>query len=162
VKNSKNILIKRLLKATSHYKALKSYKKLIMNLQSQKNIYDLWNFNTLKVEERAYLDAYLKRFASLQDFLGAKVFPLLLDVAGIKSDKMSEVLYYIEREEIIDNFEQWIDLREARNELEHDYPEELKEALSDLKFCIDGFELLETIYFNSIEFAKRYIDADFE
>jgi len=30
-----------------------------------------------------HFEAYLKRFASIQDYLGTKVFPLLLEVAGI-------------------------------------------------------------------------------
>jgi hypothetical protein len=104
------------------------------------------------------LDAYLKRFASIQDYLGAKIFSLLLDVSGISGNKMSEVLYHIEREEIIDSLENWIEIREIRNELEHDCPEELEEALQDLKFCIESFERLESYYHNSITFAKRYLD----
>lgn len=78
---------------------------MINNLLLEKNIYEQFIFNTLKPEEKAILDAYLKRFSSIQDFLGAKIFPLLLIVAGINSSKMSEVLYYIEKEEIIDSFE---------------------------------------------------------
>ena len=78
---------------------------MINNLLLEKNIYEQFIFNTLKPEEKAILDAYLKRFSSIQDFLGAKIFPLLLVVAGINSSKMSEVLYYIEKEEIIDSFE---------------------------------------------------------
>ncbi|GFO74378.1 antitoxin [Bathymodiolus platifrons methanotrophic gill symbiont] len=52
---------------------------------------------------------------------------------------MSEVLYQIEKEEIIDSLGSWIELREIRNDLEHDYPENLQEALQDLKFCVDNF-----------------------
>ena len=90
------------------FKTLWSTKRLqIFDKQSpiRKNIYEQFIFNTLKPEEKAILDAYLKRFSSIQDFLGAKIFPLLLVVAGINSSKMSEVLYYIEKEEIIDSFE---------------------------------------------------------
>ena len=62
-------------------------------------------FNTLKPEEKAILDAYLKRFSSIQDFLGAKIFSLLLDVAGINSSKMSEVLYYIEKKNTLNKIQ---------------------------------------------------------
>jgi len=58
------------------------------------------------------LDAYLKRFSSVQDFLGAK----MLDIAGINSGKMSEVLYLVEKETIIDSRDRWIGLREVRSE----------------------------------------------
>ena len=154
--NKKQILQKRFDKLEKHYVAIKEYKSLIDDLLEQTNIYDPFTFNTLKPEKRAILDAYLKRFASIQDFLGAKIFSLLLDVAGINNTKMSEVLSNIEKENIIDSLENWIELREVRNELEHDYPDELQEALDDLKYCIDNFEKLQSYYLNSLNFFKKY------
>lgn len=88
----------------------------------------------------------------------AKIFALLLEVAGINSHKMSEILYYIEKEQIIDSLENWIELREVRNDLEHDYPEDLQEALNNLKFCVDSFYKIEGYYFNALNFSKSYID----
>jgi len=155
--NKKEILNKRFNKLEKHYIALKEYKILINDLLRESNIYDQFIFNTLKPEKRAILDAYLKRFASIQDFLGAKIFSLLLEIAGINNTKMSEVLSNIEKENIIDSLENWIELREVRNELEHDYPEELQEALNDLKYCIDSFEQLESYYLNSLNFFKKYM-----
>ena len=155
--NNKEILKKRFEKLEKHYIALKEYKSLINDLLQESDIYNQFVFNTLKPEKRAILDAYLKRFASVQDFLGAKIFSLLLEVAGITNTKMSEVLSHIEKEEIIDSLENWIELREVRNELEHDYPEELKEALADLKYCIDNFEKIESYYLNAVKFAQRFL-----
>ena len=155
--NKKKILAFRFLKLEKHYTALKEYKVLISDLLKEKNIYEQFTFNTLKPQEKAILDAYLKRFTSVHDFLGAKIFPLLLEVAGIPGSKMSEVLYNVEKEQIIDSLDNWIELREVRNELEHDYPEELEEALQNLKFCIDSFEKIENYYLNSLKFAKKYL-----
>ena len=149
--NTKEILAKRFDKLEKHYIAFKEYKLLIDDLLIQSNIYDQFIFNALKPEKRAILDAYLKRFASIQDFLGAKIFSLLLELAGINNTKMSEVLSNIEKENIIDSLENWIELREVRNELEHDYPEELQQALDDLKYCIDNFYKLESYYLNSLK-----------
>ncbi len=154
--NKKEILQKRFDKLEKHYIAIKEYKLLIDDLLREQNIYDQFTFNTLKPEKRAILDAYLKRFSSIQDFLGAKIFSLLLEIAGINNTKMSEVLSNIEKENIIDSLENWIELREVRNELEHDYPEELQEALDDLKYCVDSFEQLEGYYLNSLNFFKKY------
>lgn len=151
------ILQKRLNKLEKNYIALKEYKSLIDTLAVDLDIYDTGVFETLKPGERAILDAYLKRFASVQDFLGAKIFSLLLDVSGISYTKMSEVLYHIEKESIVDSLGNWIELREVRNELEHDYPDELEDALVDLKFCIDSFDKLESYYTNSVDFANKYI-----
>jgi len=155
--NKKEILKKRFEKLEKHYRAIKEYKLLIDDLLKETNIYDQFIFNTLKPEKRAILDAYLKRFASIQDFLGTKIFSLLLDIAGINNSKMSEVLSNIEKENIIDSLESWIVLREVRNELEHDYPEELQEALDDLKYCVDSFEQLEKYYLNSLHFFEKYL-----
>ncbi|NQY20918.1 MAG: hypothetical protein HRT40_06360 [Campylobacteraceae bacterium] len=155
--DNKEILKKRFEKLDKHYVALKEYKHLIDNLQKETNIFDQFSFNTLKPEKRAILDAYLKRFASIQDFLGAKIFSPLLEIAGINNNKMSEVLSNIEKENIIDSLENWIELREVRNELEYDYPEELQEALDDLKYCIDSFERIESYYLNSLNFFKKYL-----
>ena len=155
--NKKQILQKRFDKLEKHYVAIKEYKVLINELLEEQNIYDQFVFNTIKPEKRAILDAYLKRFASIQDFLGAKIFSPLLEIAGINNTKMSEVLSNIEKENIIDSLENWIELREVRNELEHDYPEELKEALNDLKYCIDNFYKIESYYLNSLNFFKKYL-----
>ena len=155
--NKKEILQKRFNKLEKHYIALKEYKLLIDGLMEESNLYDQFTFNTLQPEKRAILDAYLKRFASIQDFLGTKIFSLLLEIAGINNSKMSEVLANIEKENIIDSLENWIELREIRNELEHDYPEELQEALDDLKYCVDHFYKLESYYLNSLNFFQKYL-----
>ena len=157
--SKKIILKKRLFKLERHYEAMKAYKQLIDKITARVDIYLPENFNALKIEDKAVLDAYLKRFSSVQDFLGAKVFSLLLDVSGIGYGKMSEVLYAIEKEEIIDSLDHWIELREIRNELEHDYPENIVAALKDLKFCIDSFATLESYYFIVVRFAERYNHA---
>lgn len=151
-----SVLKKRLEKIQKHYEALSDYKQLINRLFAQKNIFHVDVFLSMLPEEKAILDAYLKRFASLQDFLGAKIFPLLIEISGIGSIKMSEVLFTMEKEGIIDSFDNWLELREIRNELEHDYPDELQDALDDLKFCVDHFERLEGYYLNSQEFAAKY------
>ncbi len=157
MKNTQEILRKRLQKVEKHYEALSEYKKLIDDLTAGKNIFKVSVFKKLIPQERAILDAYLKRFSSLQDYLGAKVFPALLEISGIDGSKMSEVLFMMEKEEIIDSLENWIELRELRNELEHDYPDELQEALEDLKECVNQFSRIERYYISSVQFAEKYI-----
>ena len=63
--NTKQILQKRFDKLQKHSHALKEYKELIDDLLKKKNIYDPWIFNTLQPQDRAVLDAYLKKFASI-------------------------------------------------------------------------------------------------
>lgn len=155
--DKKSILKKRLQKIESHYHAIKEYHSLIEAMLEIDNIYHPDTFSSLKIEQKAIFDAYLKRFSSLQDFLGAKIFPLLIEISGIGSTKMTEVLYHAEKEGLIDDLNTWISVREARNELEHDYPDDLKKALTDLKFCVDSFIIIEAYYFNVINFSNKYI-----
>lgn len=155
--DSKEILKKRMDTLEKHFIAIREYRKLIDSCLNEKDIYDPVIFESLKAEERAILEAYLKRFASIQDFLGAKIFPLLLEVRGIRADKMSEVLEKIEKEEIIGSLDQWIELREIRDELEHDYPDNLVDALTDMRFCIEHLDVLESYYANSRKFVTGYI-----
>ncbi len=66
--DKQKILQKRFDKLDKHYQALREYKGLIDSLLEETNICNQFEFNTLKAEKRAILDAYLKRFASVQDF----------------------------------------------------------------------------------------------
>ena len=88
--STKEVLKKRFLKLEKHYKALSDYKNLIEGLLKEKNIYSIIIFEKLEARDRAVLDAYLKRFASVQDFLGAKIFPLLVDIHPKRSAEIVE------------------------------------------------------------------------
>ena len=146
---------KQLQKVAKHYLALKEYKEFIDKVGFQ---FSVDEFNNLDTPQKAVLEAYLKRFSSLQDYLGAKVFRTLLDMAGISYSKMSEVLTLIEKEEIV-SLDRWIEFRNIRNELEHDYPDELEEALKDLKYCVDSFEYMQEVVVKVFEFARRYDES---
>lgn len=149
----KEILKRKLQKVNVHYKALKEYKEFI---DSTGFNFSIDEFTHLDIPTKGVLEAYLKRFSSLQDYLGAKVFSNLLDISGVNYSKMSEVIFLVEREGLID-FDKWIEFRNIRNDLEHDYPDELKDALLDLKYCIDSFGEMESIVKRVFEFSERYL-----
>ncbi len=83
------VIDKQLQKVAKHYEALREYKKHIDTMQFD---FSEEEFSYLDTPSKAVLEAYLKRFSSLQDYLGAKVFRSLLDISGIGYSKMSEVL----------------------------------------------------------------------
>ncbi len=149
------VLEVRIEKLDKHYEALRDYHRLILALKEEGDIFETDYFLQLKPEQKALFDAFLKRFSSLQDYLGGKIFPQLLQKVGIFSDKMSEILYHAEKEGFIDNLNNWIELRQMRNDLEHDYPDDLEKALQDLQKTIEKFDLIESYYFNVKNFLKR-------
>ena len=150
-----SITQKQLQKVKRHYEALKEYNGFIETMGFD---FTPEKYNSLETPSKAILDAYLKRFASLQDYLGAKVFRSLLDMSGIGYTKMSEVLTLVENEGIV-SLERWIEFRNIRNELEHDYPDALEEALRDLKYCVDSFEYMENVVQRVFAFARRYDES---
>ena len=63
-------------KNKKNFENYKPYKNFIEKLG---DIYTPFVFNSLKLEEKAILEAYLKRFAFLQYYLEAKVFKIILE-----------------------------------------------------------------------------------
>jgi hypothetical protein len=149
---SASVLSKQLEKVQRHYEALREYKAYI---EATSFDFSVERFRELDTPQKAVLDAYLKRFAALQDYLGAKVFKSLLDASGIAYTKMSEVLTLIESEGII-SLDRWIEFRNIRNDLEHDYPDELAETLQDLAYCVRHFDYMEQVVADVMQFAERY------
>lgn len=139
-------------KVRTHYKALKEFYDAIEELGFD---FSVNSYEKLDTPQKALLEAYLKRFSSLQDYLGAKVFKSLLDIAGISYTKMSEVLTLMEKEEIID-LDRWIEFRNIRNELEHEYPDKIEEALEDLKYCVESFAYIQEVVRKVFAFARSY------
>ncbi|MDR0940085.1 MAG: toxin-antitoxin system antitoxin subunit [Mediterranea sp.] len=75
-------------------------------------------------EQIACVDQFIFRFSKLQDAMGAKIFRLILSYLGddVTSLPMRDVLNRLERYELLPSVDEWIYLRDLRNDLAHDYP----------------------------------------
>ena len=100
----------------------------------------------LNEEELGILDSLLIRFSKLQDTLGEKVFPLLLECLGERVDSMSFIdkLNKLEKLEILPSAQWWKNLRVIRNALTHEYPDNpefmvkiLNETVAEAKSLIN-------------------------
>jgi uncharacterized Fe-S cluster-containing MiaB family protein len=71
---------------------------------------------------RSFIDQLIYRFSKLQDSMGEKIFPtvLLLSEEEIKRKTFIDILNRLEELALIDRID-WLMLREARNEVAHDY-----------------------------------------
>ncbi len=71
-------------------------------------------------------ELYTSRFGKLQDLMGNSLFPKLLAATGDLSNDMTFIdkLNRLEKLEIIGSAEQWITMRQLRNHLAHEYPDE--------------------------------------
>jgi hypothetical protein len=84
-------------------------------------------FLSLQDEEMAYLELMTNRFAKLQDMIGSKVFPYLIQcmMEDTKGPSFLDLLSLLEKLDLIPSVEFWIDLRNIRNFVSHEYPDDL-------------------------------------
>lgn len=82
----------------------------------------------LSKDEYAYLDVMSVRYAKLQDLIGSRIFSLLLEAMAepVTNSRFLDILTHLEKIGILESIDFWIDLRNVRNFIAHEYPEEPK------------------------------------
>ncbi len=110
------------------------------------------DFEKIKV-----IDTFIYRFIKLQDIIGEKLFKVFLNDIGEYRDNMSllDVLDKLEKFEIVDSANRWIEYRKLRNQLTHEYPNNEDEIIDGIKIAIDVYYEIETVL-NNID---NYIDS---
>lgn len=108
--------------------------------------------------EVAVLDQFSTRFAKLQDVMGAKLFPTVLELTKEQGQYSAFIdkLNKLEKIGAIESADQWLQLREMRNEFSHDYPDDpvLQAAMLNKAYKL-ATDLL--IVLNRVEvFASAY------
>jgi hypothetical protein len=90
------------------------------------------------------LDQFQSRFSKLQDHIGARVFPAVLDALGEDAASMSilDRLYRLEALGFVEDAEIWNDLRAVRNQLAHDYPEDADTLTTELGIALESARTL--------------------
>ena len=91
---------------------------------------NLMPFNTkvldkMSIEELGVLELLKSRFAKLQDLIGNKVFTLLLIQIGEDQPNFTFIdrLNILEKLEILPSKKDWMDMRDLRNHIVHEYPD---------------------------------------
>ena len=110
----------------------------------------------LSSDQVAYLDQLIYRFTKLQDTIGRKIFPIMLGLLGedMTDSSFIDKLNKLEKIGALKTKQFWQDLRETRNLISHEYPEEEELLLEAINTCmIDADRLLE--YWNDL---KKFID----
>ncbi len=92
------------------------------------------NVSTLNDSDSAFLEVVTSRFAKLQDTLGQKVFSLVLKNVGedILDKTFIDILNMFEKFGFIDDADFWVTLRQTRNAIAHEYPDNLEKLAVDL------------------------------
>ena len=112
---------------------------------------ELQYFN-IEPEELSYFDQLIFRFSKLQDCMGGKLFPALLQNLGEETDGVPfiDLLTKLEKIHLLDNAKDWLLLRETRNIVTHEYPFITKEVIEGLNLLSKHYTLILSIW-NKIE-----------
>lgn len=121
--NKKDLLKSQLEICDMHYNRLKLAIAKIGNFFPL----DEKSLSLISEDNLGYLEILTTRFAKLQDMLGEKVFVSILDILGedIAGKSFIDKLNKLEKLEMIPSANWWRDLRDLRNALTHEYPNEL-------------------------------------
>ena len=121
---------------------------------------DVEKYRLLQPEELSFFDQLIFRFSKLQDSMGGKLFPALLEILGedIKGKPFIDQLAKLEELNIIGNSNDWLLLRETRNIVTHEYPFITDEVIQGLNLLNKHYRLIIEIW----EKTKNYIIIRFK
>ncbi len=109
------------------------------------------NLSELSSYDRQLLDQFAYRFTRLQDDMGGRLVPALLQFFGedIAAMSMIDRLNRLEQLGWIPQEDEWLELRRIRNEFAHDYPENPELRLARLQLAMGAarrlIEILEGV-----------------
>ncbi len=101
-----------------------------------------------EIEKIKTIDFFIYRFTKIQDKMGEKFFPFVLKELQEYKSSMSliDVLHKLEKLELLDSSDTWIDYRKLRNTLTHEYPDNEDEMIESIVLAIEVYENLKEIY----------------
>jgi len=108
---------------------------------------NITTLETLSEQQQDKLDILAFRFSKLQDLLGDKIFRNILEYSGFNvQQSFVKLLSELEKEGILD-LNQWIELRNARNRIAHEYPDNEEILVGSINFIYEhsGY-LIELTY----------------
>ena len=82
------------------------------------------SYAQLSREQIRCIDQFIFRFSKLQNAMGAKIFCYILEYLDedVTSLPMRDILNRLEKYKFLPDANEWIYIRELRNEIAHDYP----------------------------------------
>lgn len=102
----------------------------------------------LKPEELSFVDQLIFRFSKMQDSMGGKLFPAILENLGenVKGLPFIDLLVKLEELNIIPDADEWMLLQETRNIVSHEYPFVTDEVVQGLNLLSKHYQLITDIW----------------
>ncbi|MBD3808474.1 MAG: hypothetical protein IE880_07150 [Epsilonproteobacteria bacterium] len=152
MKDIKNTFIEKLHECKQHKMRLLSAKK---HLETYMPI-DRDNYLLLNDVDMGFVDQMIFRFSKLQDTMGDKLFPSLLELMSedVKSKPFIDRLNRIEELGIVYK-DEWLHLRKNRNEIAHEYSFNQDEVIASVNVIFDSLEKLIFIFDTFYNYCKE-------
>ena len=109
--------------------------------------------------QSSFIDQMVYRFSKLQDTMGESIFRgvLILGKEEVKTKTFIDILNRIEELEIVQK-DDWLRLRELRNDIAHDYSFNTNEVVDNINQIYHKSEQLIKIY----EKVKNFVEKRFK
>ncbi|MDD2686370.1 MAG: hypothetical protein PHY62_09455 [Gallionella sp.] len=106
----------------------------------------------------AVMDQFVSRFAKLQDLMGTKLLPLVLELTKEPGDldAFLDKLNRLEKIGALPSVDEWLELREMRNAFAHDYPEDGEQQAAILNLAFVAADRMVEILHQIEMFSARY------
>ncbi len=112
-------------------------------------------YDCLDEDEVEHIDQFLFRFLKLQDAIGQKLFKTILLVLKeeVENKPFLDILNRLEKLELISDTNTWIELRNIRNSLTHEYEDDSEEISYLINKIYDKRETLKSFFYQIDQFV---------
>ena len=114
------------------------------------------NYLTIDKIQSSFIDQFNFRFSKLQDTIGESILKGILILAEENVEKMTflDILNRLEKLDIVDK-NRWLELREVRNEIAHEYSFNQDEVVDSINLIYDKSDELISIYSDICKYMDK-------
>jgi hypothetical protein len=107
-------------------------------------------YHKLTEEDLSFIDQLIFRFSKLQDSMGEKLFPSLLQNLGEETRGIPfiDLLSKLEVLNLLPDANDWLLLRETRNIVTHEYPFKTDDIIEGLNLLSKHYKLILSVWGN--------------
>ncbi|MGB4359443.1 MAG: hypothetical protein WBJ19_03390 [Rhodoferax sp.] len=105
------------------------------------------DYSHMSKSDRRLLDQFAYRYTRLQDDMGARLMPAVLKVLGEDIAPLSAIDRFTRLEQLgwLPSADEWLTLRQIRNQFSHDYPDSPVERFERLQAAVQAARQLLTV-----------------
>jgi hypothetical protein len=114
-------------------------------------------YERMGADDITFLDQYIYRFIKLQDCMGERLFSFSLSLLGedMSAKPFIDILNRLERLGVIPSMKRWMELREIRNDLTHEYPESIHDRIAALQVLPRASDEIISVYRSIVDYVGR-------